>query len=350
MSRSIVKSIRYLINDRPRSGLFISACLMIWLFLLSLAIGKVAIPVIDVLQILSGHYHGKAAWQSIVWQFRLPKAIAAMLAGAGLAVSGLQLQTLFNNPLAGPFTLGISSGASLGVAIVVLSSQLIPGIVIPELGNWTTVFAACIGAASVMGIVLLVAQRVRSAPAMLILGLMFGYGTGAIVNILLQWSSPQQVQQFITWTFGSFGGVTWEQLPLMSFGLLLSLGLAYGITPQLNLLLLGESQASTLGLNIRIIRLGVLFSASMLAGIVTAFCGPIAFIGVSVPHLCRSLFKTVDLRWLISGVILLGAALALLSDLIAQTLTPRSVLPLNSVTALIGAPIVSWVILRRKRL
>jgi iron complex transport system permease protein len=335
-------------QHRQRWALLAASLIVISLFLLSLAIGKVRIPIVDVIQILIGSFNGKTAWQNIVWQFRLPKAIAAMASRAALAVSGLQLQTLFNNPLAGPFTLGISSGASLGVAIVVLSSQILPGLAVPQLGNWTTVVAACIGSLLVTGLVIFVAQWVRQGIALLILGLMFGYGTGAIVNILLQWSSPQQIQQFITWTFGSFGGVTWEQIPLMGLGIMIGLGLAYGLTARLNTMLLGETQAITLGAEVRLIRLGVLLSASILTGIVTAFCGPIAFIGVAVPHLCRRLFQTADLRWLMTGVLLLGAALGLCADLVAQILVPRSVLPLNSVTALIGAPIVVWFILRRR--
>jgi iron complex transport system permease protein len=325
--------------------LTLSALLLATLFLLSLSIGKVHIPLISILKILSGDATTPVSWQNIIWQFRLPKAIAPILAGAALAVSGLQLQTLFQNPLAGPFTLGISSGASLGVAIVVLASQALSWFDGAILGSWATVIAACVGAFVITGIVMVAAKRVRNATALLI----FGYGTGAIVNILLQVSSAQQVQQFVTWTFGSFGGVTWVQLPLMSAGLGLGLLLAYVMTSRLNSLLLGETQAIALGVNLQSVRLGVLLSASLLAGIVTAFCGPIAFIGVAVPHLCRRCFKTVDLRWLMPGVMLWGGSLALIADFISQTLVPRSVLPLNSVTALIGAPVITWIILRRSQ-
>jgi iron complex transport system permease protein len=336
------------LRDRSYLPLALSALLLAALFLLSLSIGKVQIPILTIIKILCGDATTPTSWQNIIWQFRFPKAIAAVLAGAALAVSGLQLQTLFQNPLAGPFTLGISSGASLGVAIVVLASYSLSGLDGAILGSWATVVAACIGAFIVTGIVMVAAKQVRNATALLILGLMFGYGTGAIVNILLQLSSAQQVQQFVTWTFGSFGGVTWVQLPLMSLGLGLGLVLAYGMTSRLNALLLGETQAIALGVNLQSVRLGVLFSASLLAGIVTAFCGPIAFIGVAVPHLCRRCFKTVDLRWLMPGVMLWGGSLALIADFISQTLVPRSVLPLNSVTALIGAPVITWIILRRR--
>jgi iron complex transport system permease protein len=334
---------------RSYSALTLSTGLLTGLFLLSLSIGKVHIPLITILKILCGDGTSPTSWQTIIWQFRLPKAIAAVLAGAALAVSGLQLQTLFQNPLAGPFTLGISSGASLGVAIVVLAAQSMRWFDGAMLGSWATVIAACFGAFVVTGIVLVAAKQVRNGTALLILGLMFGYGTGAIVNILLQLSNAQQVQQFVTWTFGSFGGVTWVQLPLMSAGLSVGMLLACLITSRLNSLLLGETQAIALGVNLQSVRLVVLLSASLLAGIVTAFCGPIAFIGVAVPHLCRRCFKTVDLRWLMPGVMLWGGSLALIADLISQTLVPRSVLPLNSVTALIGAPVITWIIMRRSR-
>lgn len=313
------------------------------IFALSLAIGSVSIPLPEVLTTLLGGTPTRPGWRTIIWQFRLPRALTAMLAGSALAVSGLQLQTLFHNPLAGPFVLGISSGASLGVAIVVLASQQL-GLFYGDMGIVT---AACIGAASVAMLVIVVARLVQSAIALLVLGLMFGYATGAIVNILLQLSSAQQVQQFVIWTFGSFGGVTWVQLPLMAIGISTGIGIALLSTAALNVMLLGEIQAQSLGVNLPRLRLLVLLSSSLLAGIVTAFCGPIAFLGVAVPHLCRGILHTSDLRWLFPSVILVGAGLALIADLLSQVLVRSSVLPLNSVTALIGTPVLIWVILRR---
>jgi len=313
------------------------------IFVLSLAIGSVSIPLPDVLTILLGGTPTKPGWRNIIWQFRLPRSLTAMLAGAALAISGLQLQTLFCNPLAGPFVLGISSGASLGVAIVVLASQQL-GLFYGDLGIIT---AACIGAASVALLVIVVARLVQSAIALLVLGLMFGYATGAMVNILLQLSSAQQVQQFVIWTFGSFGGVTWVQLPLLATGVGIGGAIALISTAALNVMLLGEVQAQSLGVNLARLRLLVLLSSSLLAGIVTAFCGPIAFLGVAVPHLCRGMLRTADLRWLLPGVVIVGAGLALVADLLSQILVRSSVLPLNSVTALIGTPILIWVILRK---
>ena len=337
------------LRSPQRFYLGLSTLGLVLLFLLHLTIGKVSIPLVETLKILFTSDSDQPGWRSIIWQFRLPKAIAASLAGAALAVSGLQLQTLFQNPLAGPFTLGISSGASLGVAIVVLAAETFGWEGWLQLGGWATIVAACVGSFLVTAIVLVAAQRVKSGSALLIVGLMFGYGTGAMVNILLQMSSAQQVQQFVIWTFGSFGGVTWAQLPTMAGGIGLGLGLATLLTTQLNSMVLGEAQALTLGVDVQKVRLGVLLSASLLAGGVTAFCGPIAFIGVSVPHLARGILKTADLRWLLPGVMVLGAGLALLADLVAQNIVPRSVLPLNAVTALMGTPLITWIVVRQRR-
>ena len=329
--------------------LLLSLLSLVILFVLHLTIGKVPIPLVETLKILFTSDRTQPGWRSIIWQFRLPKAIVASLAGAALAVSGLQLQTLFQNPLAGPFTLGISSGASLGVAVVVLAAETFQWDSLSQLGSWATIVAACLGSFLVTATVLMASKWVKSGSALLILGLMFGYGTGAVVNILLQVSSAQQVQQFVIWTFGSFGGVTWVQLPTMAGGIALGLGLATLLTTQLNSMVLGEMQATTLGVDVQKVRLGVLLSASLLAGGVTAFCGPIAFIGVSVPHLARGVLKTADLRWLLPGVMVLGAGLALIADLVAQNVLPRSVLPLNAVTALMGTPLITWIVVRQGR-
>ncbi len=321
------------------------------IFLTSLAMGSVSIPLGDVVTILLGGIPQKASWSDIVIQFRLPKAITAILAGAALSTSGLQLQTLFNNPLAGPSVLGISAGASLGVALVILGTQLL-GISLASLGalgSYSTIVAACLGAGIVTGLVIVVARRVQSSTSLLVLGLLFGYGTGAMVELLLYFSTAEPVKSYLNWTTGSFGGVTWEQLPMMSIGILSGLILAILVAPSLNPLLLGETQAQSLGISIERLRLLVLVSSSLLAGIVTAFCGPIAFIGISVPHLCRGLLRTSDLRWLFPAATLVGGSFALLADIIAQMPGGRSVLPINSVTALIGTPIIAWIILRQQR-
>ncbi|QKQ74056.1 iron ABC transporter permease [Nostoc sp. TCL240-02] len=319
-------------------------------FLLDLALGSVDIPLNEVIKVLLGQEPEKVTWTHIILKFRLPKALTATLAGAALGVSGLQMQTLFKNPLAGPFVLGISSGASLGVALVVLTASATTPTLLADLGiisDFGLVIAASLGAASVLGMMLVVSRRVQDTMTLLILGLLFGYATSAIVSILLQFSSKERIQNYIMWTFGSFAGVTWKQLVVLIPVILLSLFLAVLQSKSLNALLLGESYARSLGLTVQKTRFSIISSASILAGAITAFCGPIAFLGVAIPHLCRSLFNTSDHRILIPSVTMIGAILALFADLFSQLAVSQMVLPLNAVTALIGTPVVTWVILRR---
>ncbi|MDZ8136571.1 MAG: iron ABC transporter permease [Nostoc sp. DedQUE04] len=323
---------------------------LILAFLLDLALGSVDIPLNEVIKILLGLEPEKVTWTHIILKFRLPKALTATLAGAALGVSGLQMQTLFKNPLAGPFVLGISSGASLGVALVVLTASATTPTLLVDLGiisDFGLVIAASLGAASVLGMMLVVYRRVQDTMTLLILGLLFGYATSAIVSILLQFSSKERIQSYIMWTFGSFAGVTWRQLVVLIPVIILSLLGAVLQSKSLNALLLGESYARSLGLTMQKTRFSIITSASILAGAITAFCGPIAFLGVAIPHLCRSLFNTSDHRILIPSVTMMGAILALFADLFSQLAVSQMVLPLNAVTALIGTPVVTWVILRR---
>ncbi|MEH1964911.1 iron ABC transporter permease [Nostoc sp.] len=340
----------------PKNPVFKSIIFLIILislilaFLLDLALGSVDIPLNEVVKILLGQEAEKLTWTHIIFKFRLPKALTATLAGAALGVSGLQMQTLFKNPLAGPFVLGISSGASLGVALVVLTASATTPTLLADLGiisDFGLVIAASLGAASVLGMMLVVSRRVQDTMTLLILGLLFGYATSAIVSILLQFSSKERIQSYIMWTFGSFAGVTWKQLVVLIPVILLSLFLAVLQSKSLNALLLGESYARSLGLTVQKTRFSIITSASILAGAITAFCGPIAFLGVAIPHLCRSVFSTSDHRILIPSVTMMGAILALFADLFSQLAVSQMVLPLNAVTALIGTPVVTWVILRR---
>jgi iron complex transport system permease protein len=342
----------WLQKDVYRKTLIFSTLLiiLIFAFLIDLALGSIDIPINEVVTILLGQEPEKATWTSIIVKFRLPKALTAILAGAALGVSGLQMQTLFRNPLAGPFVLGISSGASLGVALVVLTASATTPTLLADLGiigDFGLVIAASIGAASVLGMMLVVSRRVQDTMTLLILGLLFGYATSAIVTVLLQFSSKERIQSYIMWTFGSFAGVTWKQLVVLIPVIVLSLFLAVLQSKSLNALLLGESYARSLGLTVQKTRFSIITSASILAGAITAFCGPIAFLGVAIPHLCRSLFNTSDHRILIPSVIIMGAILALFADLFSQLAVSQMVLPLNAVTALIGTPVVTWVILRR---
>jgi iron complex transport system permease protein len=341
----------------PRLG--IRPILLLALFLvltvmvvLSLALGSVRIPLDEVMTILLGGEPTRATWATIVMNFRLPKALTAVLAGSALAISGLQMQTLFRNPLAGPFVLGINSGASLGVALVVLSVGTVTGGLLSALGlfgNFGIILAASLGSALVLFAVMAVAHRVNNM-TLLILGLLFGYATSAVVSILLYFAIAERIQAYIAWTFGSFAGVTWGQLQVLAPAVLASLAVAWMSAKPLNALLLGESYARSVGLTVWRARFLILTSASILAGAVTAFCGPIAFIGVAVPHLCRSLFNSSDHRVLVPATIMMGAIVALTADLIAQLPGSQTILPLNAVTALIGAPVVAWVILRKRNL
>ncbi|BAZ09109.1 transport system permease protein [Calothrix sp. NIES-4071] len=324
---------------------------LILAFLLDIALGSVQIPITEVIKILLGGDAEKVSWTNIIIKFRLPKAITATLAGAALGVSGLQMQTIFRNPLAGPFVLGISSGASLGVAIVILTANLAgAGAIFQNLGifgDLSLVIASSLGAATVLGLVLIVSRSVQDTMTLLILGLLFGYATSALVSILLQFSDSQKIQAYLQWTFGSFAGVQERSLPILASVVLLGLLVAVALSKPLNVLLVGESYALTLGLNLERTRFWIITSASILAGAITAFCGPIAFLGVAVPHLCRSMFNSCDHRILIPAVIIMGAIMALFADLMCVLPGNQIVLPLNSVTALIGTPVVSWVILRR---
>lgn len=327
-------------------------------FMLSLAVGSVRIPLDEIVSVLLGGEASKQAWATIVLKFRLPKALTAMLAGAALSVSGLQMQTLFRNPLAGPFVLGISSGASLGVALTVLLAGVAVG-----LGGGTTLLAgislagdaslalsAIAGSGLVLLLVMSVARRVQSGMTLLILGLMFGYTTSALVSVLIYFSVVERIQAYISWTFGSFGGVTWRQLQVMAPAIVLGLAGGHLLMKPLNALLLGETYALSLGLNVRRVRLAIIGTSAVLAGVVTAFCGPIGFLGIAVPHLCRSLLHTSDHRLLLPAVSFMGATLALGADIVAGLPGSQLTLPLNAVTALLGAPVVIWVILRQRNL
>jgi iron complex transport system permease protein len=348
-----VKSAVYPRLGMRRGVLLGLVALLVAMFLLSLAVGSVTIPLRDILTILLGGTPARDTWAQIVVNFRLPKALTATLAGAALAVSGLQMQTLFHNPLAEPFVLGISSGASLGVAAVVLTTGATGAILLAGLGllgDFGLVVAATLGAALVLMIVLAVARRVQSSTTLLIVGLMLGYGVSAIVSLLLYFSIAERIQAYIAWTFGSFGGVTWNQMALLAPVIGIGLAVAFATAKPLNALLLGDAYAQSMGLNVRRARLWIILSTALLSGGVTVFCGPIGFLGIAVPHLCRSLFNTSDHHILVPGTILMGGFVALAADLVAQLPGNQILLPLNAITALLGAPVVIWVILHRRNL
>lgn len=338
---------------RPVVALGALAVLTLAGFALSIALGSVTIPLDQVVAILVGGDGDRASWTTIVNEVRLPRAITALLAGAALGVAGLQMQTLLRNPLADPFVLGITSGASLGVALVVLgagaSATALFGTSLGLGGDALIATAAIIGALAALAPVLAISARVNNPATVLIVGLMFGYAVQAFVTFLVVGTSFEQLQRWISWGFGSFTGVTWPQLWLFAPLLSLGIGLVVISTKQLNALLLGESYAESMGLNARRMRFLILAGASVLAGVVTAFCGPIAFLGVAVPHIARALTGTSDHRVLVPAVILAGGALALFAQIVALVVGQGGMLPLNAVTSIIGAPIVVLVVLRSRR-
>ena len=321
---------------RSRSVLLFTAlaALSLFLFLLDLAVGAVAVPLGDVWAALTGGDCPRAT-AKIILNIRLIKAVVALLAGAALSVSGLQMQTLFRNPLAGPYVLGISSGASLGVALVVLAGV---GSSIGIAG------AAWLGAAIVLVVIAAVGHRIKDIMVILILGMMFSSGIGAVVQILQYVANDEFLKMFVIWTMGSLGDVTFNQLAVLIPSIIAGLLLAVITIKPLNLLLFGEEYAVTMGLNVRRSR-GLLFlSTTLLAGTVTAFCGPIGFIGLAMPPVTRMLFRNSDHRVLVPGTVLSGASVLLLCDLVSKLFT----LPINAITALLGIPIVVWVVLRNK--
>ena len=323
------------------------------LFLLNLFLGSVDIPFRSIWNILWGMDEGESViWQNIIWKSRVPQALTAMVAGAGLAVSGLQMQTVFRNPLAGPSVLGISSGASLGVAFVVLLSGSIGGIALSRLGFMGEIaltMAAIIGALSIMALIVYVSQKVHGNVTLLIIGVMIGYVANAVIGVLKFFSVEEDIRAYVIWGLGSFARVSGNQMMVFVCIMAVLLPLSFLLIKTLNLLLLGDAYARNLGLNIKRARLQVIACSGVLVAIITAYCGPITFLGLAVPHLCRGIFRSSDHRILMPASLLAGAALALLCNLIARMPGFEGALPVNSVTALVGAPVVVSVLFKKRR-
>ena len=323
------------------------------LFLLNLFLGSVDIPFRSIWNILWGMDEGESViWQNIIWKSRVPQALTAMVAGAGLAVSGLQMQTVFRNPLAGPSVLGISSGASLGVAFVVLLSGSVGGIALSRLGFMGEIaltMAAIIGALSIMALIVYVSQKVHGNVTLLIIGVMIGYVANAVIGVLKFFSVEEDIRAYVIWGLGSFARVSGNQMMVFVCIMAVLLPLSFLLIKTLNLLLLGDAYARNLGLNIKRARLQVIACSGVLVAIVTAYCGPITFLGLAVPHLCRGIFRSSDHRILMPTSLLAGAALALLCNLIARMPGFEGALPVNSVTALVGAPVVVSVLFKKRR-
>ena len=330
-------------KQRSTTLFIVLSLLLVILFMLDLLVGSVHIPLRDILGAIVGADIDPAT-RLIVLDIRLIKAVVAILSGMALSVSGLQMQTLFRNPLAGPYVLGISSGASLGVAIFILGMPLLGIATNSTISSVGTAGAAWLGAAMILAFVASVSTRIKDIMVILILGMMISSGVSAVVQILQYLSNEEALKSFVIWTMGSLGDVTSSQLMLLLPAVLIGLVVSVAVIKPLNLLLLGEQYARTMGLNVRRSRYLIFLSTTLLAGTVTAFCGPIGFVGLAIPHIARMLFCNADHRVLLPGTALCGAVVLLGCDIISKWLT----LPINTITALLGIPIVIWVVIRNK--
>lgn len=341
---------KYRLSGRNRTKILLLTIFLLTalLFSLDIILGSVTIKLKDIFDVLLNKSDSEI--YSVIVKFRIPKAITALLVGVSLSVSGLQMQTIFRNPMAGPYVLGISSGASLGVAVLILGfSDYFTAKSLELLGNWSLAAASWAGAGIVMVIIMLISIKIKDILAILILGIMLSGGISSIVSIMQYFSSETMLKSYVIWTMGSLGNVSSEQLEVMALCIAAGLIISLFSLKMLNAILLGETYAETLGVNIKKARILVFVSTSVLAGTVTAFCGPVGFIGIAVPHIARMIFKTSDHRVLMPSVILAGASLMLVSDIISQLPGSERVLPVNAVTSLIGIPVVIWVILKTRK-
>ncbi|WP_297804181.1 iron ABC transporter permease [uncultured Polaribacter sp.] len=330
--------------------IFLSGLLII-LFYLNISFGSVSIPFKDIFNSIFGGNVSKDSWETIIINFRIPKAITAILVGSGLSVCGLLMQTLFRNPLAGPFVLGISSGASLGVAVLILGSSVFGGILLTNsLSQWSLPLAASLGAFLVLSAVIIAANRVRNTMSILIIGLMFGSLTSAVISVLAYFSEADKIKQFLFWSFGSLGNLSWNEITVFSIIYAIGIiGTIFVLKP-LNSFLLGENYAKSLGINVKKSKNIILLITSLLTGVITAFSGPIAFVGLAVPHITRMLFSSSNHKILLPAVAIIGAIVLLICDMIAQVPTSEFTLPINAITSLFGAPVVIWLLVRKKRI
>ena len=339
-------------TQKRNSLLFLSLSLLLLLaLLLNISLGQVAIPFKEVIKILFGSHGSKETWEYIIVNFRLPKAITAILVGIGLSISGLLMQTLFRNPLAGPYVLGLSSGSSLGVAFVILGAGILPlSLANFLLSSYGIILASCLGSFMVLLLVLSISKFLRDTMTILIAGLMFSSFASAIVSILTYFSSAEKLQKFTFWSMGSIGNVSWPNLLILFIAICIGLLISLFSIKSLDGLLLGENYAKSLGLNIKKSRRMIILATSILAGSITAFAGPIAFIGLAVPHLSKLIFQTSNHLVLFWGTIIIGAIIMLFCDMVSQMPGFDFTLPINAITSIIGAPIVIWLLVRKNRL
>ncbi len=349
MQRAEKNNMTEKISIRKNTYFFLFLLVMVLvLFILDIFLGSVSIKISDVLNAIFAPTGND--FETIILKFRFPKAITAFIVGIALSISGLQMQTIFRNPMAGPDVLGISSGASLGVAFIILGfSSMFSAGAITGMGNWILVGAAWIGAGAVLFLIMIISSRVKDIMTILILGIMLSSGILAIVTIMQYFSNETMLRAYVIWTMGSLGNLTSGQLGVLGISVTAGVIASLASVKMLNALLLGENYAVSLGLNIKFARFVVFICTSLLTGSVTAFCGPIGFIGIAVPHLTRIFFRTSDHKILIPGTILMGGAVMLLSDIISQLPGSEHILPVNAITSLIGIPVVIWVIMRNRK-
>lgn len=319
--------------------------------LLNISLGSVHIPLKQLFLAITSSGAENESWNTIILNYRLPKAITAIIVGSGLSISGLLMQTLFRNPLAGPFVLGISSGASLGVALLILGASFLgANITAYAFTNWGLAIASSVGAFLVLLAVMLAAIKVRNTMSILIIGLMFGSLTSAVISILAYFSSANQLQQFLFWSFGSLGNLSWNEISALLLLYLVGIVFMLFIIKPLNSLLLGENYAKSLGVNIKRTRNFTMIATSLLTGAITAFSGPIAFIGLAVPHLTKLLFNTSNHKILLPAVAISGAIIMLICDSISQLPNSEYTLPINAITSMFGAPIIIWLLVRKRKI
>lgn len=324
---------------------------VLWFFFFAIGLyrGSIEIPSDAITSMLFGNDAFKISWELILFESRLPKIITASIAGAALSISGLLMQTFFRNPLAGPYVLGVSSGASLGVAILILGQSLFAFELVGFFGQFSTAFAASIGSVLSMALVLFIARWVKGSVTLLIVGLMLNYLTSSIVSLLIFWSTAEEIQNFALWNLGSFSDVNWVQMKIFLPSMLVFIFISFFFIRPLDVFLLGEKYAKSMGMQLKMIRFWIIIIASVLAGMTTAFCGPIAFIGIAVPHIARRVFKTARHTLLIPGSILIGMVLTTFADLLCHLPTSPHTLPLNAITSLIGTPIVLLLVIGTRK-
>ena len=337
-------------NQKRNTILFFLLTLgLVLLFFVNISFGSITIPFKDIYTSLTGGQASKSTWEYIIINYRLPKAITAILVGMGLSISGLLMQTLFRNPLAGPYVLGLSSGASLGVAFVLLGASLLPPFLSTLLlSSYVVVLASTIGSSVVLLAVLMVSQKLRDTMAILIVGLMFGSFTSAIVGVLTYFSSAEQLQKFTFWSMGNLGNLSWVQISILSISVIFGVFISLFSIKSLDAFLLGENYAKSLGINIKKQRNLIFIATGILAGSITAFVGPIAFVGLAVPHISKLVFQTSNHKTLFFATILLGAVIMLLCDTVSQLPGLDFTLPINAITSILGAPVVIWLLVRKR--